>query len=52
MTTQQNKIILVTYSSGLRKWYPYTLENMEKFILNMKELVSGFVEIEIIEQGQ
>jgi hypothetical protein len=52
MTTQQNKIILVTYENGKNVWYPYTLENMEYFINAMQLRNTEIFSVEIIEQGQ
>jgi len=45
---QATKIIVVTYNSYLQKWYPYSLENFEKIILDMGSIEN----IEIIEKGE
>lgn len=48
MDKQSTKIIVVTYSSYLQKWYPFTLENMESILMDFDNIV----EIQIIEQGE
>ena len=45
---QPTKIIVVTYTSYLQKWYPYSLENFERIILDMGSIEN----IEIIEKGE
>ena len=48
MTTQPTKIIVVQYHSGLTKWYPFTLENMESLVWDFENIH----DIQIIEQGE
>ena len=48
MTTQSTKIIVVIYHSGLTKWYPFTLENMESIIWDFENIH----DIQIIEKGE
>jgi hypothetical protein len=45
---QSTKIIVVTYHSYLQKWYPYSLENFERIILDMGNIEN----IQIIEKGE
>lgn len=45
---QATKIIVVTYHSYLQKWYPYSLENFERIILDMGNIEN----IQIIEKGE
>jgi len=45
---QATKIIVVTYNSYLQKWYPYSIENFERIILDMGNIEN----IEIIEKGE
>lgn len=45
---QATKIIVVTYTSYLQKWYPYSIENFEKIILDMGSIEN----IQIIEKGE
>jgi len=51
MTTQQNKIILVTNEKGQQTFYPYTLENLEKLLKEMHILGPKYLDVEIIKQG-
>ena len=43
-----NKIIVVIFHSGLTKWYPFTLENMESIVW----VFCDVVDIQIIEKGE
>lgn len=42
------KIIVVIYHSGVSKWYPFTLENMESLVWDFENIY----DIQIIEQGE
>ena len=43
-----DKIILVIFHSGLTKWYPFTLENMESIVWDFHNIE----DIQIIEKGE
>ncbi len=43
-----NKIIVVIFRSGLTKWYPFTLENMESIVW----VFCDVEDIQIIEKGE
>tara|TARA_R100001460_G_scaffold80754_1_gene121713 strand:+ start:534 stop:857 length:324 start_codon:yes stop_codon:yes gene_type:complete len=45
---QATKIIVVTYHSGLTKWYPFSLDNMESIIWDFENIT----DIQIIEKGE
>ena len=45
---QATKIIVVTYHSGLTKWYPFLLKNMESIIWDFENIH----DIQIIEKGE
>ena len=47
-TVDKNKIIVVIYHSGLTKWYPFSLENMESIIWDFDNIH----DIQIIEKGE
>lgn len=42
------KIIVVIYHSGLTKWYPFSLDNMESIIWDFENIH----DIQIIEKGE
>lgn len=43
-----DKIIVVIFHSGLTKWYPFTLENMESIVWDFHNIE----DIQIIEKGE
>ena len=54
MTTQPTKIIIVTYESGVMKWFSFTIENMESILsqhLWIDDIRIVFVGNEIFKPG-